>query len=231
MASRAKGTPITAHLRVKEYEYYKAIRKMFLISMVARIFDPGCKTNHMLVLEGAQGELFKSTACKVLAGASSPTACRRFTGGKDVSQHLRGKWLITIGFFLAIEKKKKIFFFFWGGGGGGGVCVCVCVHITRRFRIAARRGLRFERWARRQVHQHRDGPETPAVTAAADEIRLGDCQGFRARDLGACREVVAGGRSALHVCVHEIRTIQEVLQRKMNRRHRGFVPGYARAYR
>ena len=45
----------------------RAIAKLLLVAMVRRIFEPGCKFDYMVILQGPQGG-GKSTFCRELAG-------------------------------------------------------------------------------------------------------------------------------------------------------------------
>lgn len=78
--------------------------RKFLISMIARVMQPGCKADHVLVLEGLTG-IGKSSAARALVPEE-----KFFTdqladmGSQNASMGVRGVWLVELGELDALSR-------------------------------------------------------------------------------------------------------------------------------
>lgn len=75
--------------------YLRLVGRLFLIGMIARVMEPGCKWDYMPIFEGAQGK-GKSTALRILGGQWFADTQLRI-GDKDAYMQLDGVWLYEIG--------------------------------------------------------------------------------------------------------------------------------------
>jgi predicted P-loop ATPase len=86
--------------------YAMAIGEKFLISAVARVMEPGCKADHLLVLEGPQG-IGKSTAARILASDAFFSDQLADMGCKDASMQLRGIWILELSELDALNRAES----------------------------------------------------------------------------------------------------------------------------
>ncbi len=85
--------------------YERGIGPRWMISAVARIYKPGCKADHILITEGAQG-IKKSTGFDVLF---SPWFTDEIPdlGSKDAAIQVAGVWCIELGELDALRRAEQ----------------------------------------------------------------------------------------------------------------------------
>lgn len=81
-------------LGVVKTAFTAAVARNWLVSMVARAYQPGCQADHMPVLEGNSGA-GKSSALAILGGEWYRAAPQAF-GSKEFLEAIQGAWLVEI---------------------------------------------------------------------------------------------------------------------------------------
>jgi putative DNA primase/helicase len=84
--------------------YLQEIGPKFLLGAVARIYEPGCQMDTILVLEGAQG-LGKSTAVRELANGWCADLAHDM-GSKDAAIHIQGVWFGELSELTALARSQ-----------------------------------------------------------------------------------------------------------------------------
>lgn len=86
--------------------YLTEVTKKFFLACIKRIYEPGCKFDHMVVLEGKQG-LGKSTFSSILAGEKWFIDQLPPLHDKDAALNLVGVWICEVGELAAIYKSAN----------------------------------------------------------------------------------------------------------------------------
>jgi predicted P-loop ATPase len=86
---------LSRYLGVVDNEYSRLVGKTWLISAVARVMQPGCKADNVLILEGKQG-IGKSTALRVLFSDDFFSDTPIDIGSKDAFLAIQGVWCVEL---------------------------------------------------------------------------------------------------------------------------------------
>jgi putative DNA primase/helicase len=98
---------LTTYLGAADHALMRSFAAKFLIGAVARVFQPGCKMDTVLVLEGAQG-LGKTTAVGALFGENYMTSSLEDFGSKEAAISVQGQWVVELAELAALNKSDVL---------------------------------------------------------------------------------------------------------------------------
>lgn len=97
---------LSFYLGAVDTPYTRAVGRWWLVSAVARVYRPGCKVDHMLILYGDQGK-GKSSAAGILAGQDWFADSAITIGDKDAYLALRGKLIIEMAELESLNRAES----------------------------------------------------------------------------------------------------------------------------
>ena len=93
------------YLGAKDTHYTREITRKHLAAAVARVFEPGCKFDYVIILSGQQG-IGKSTMLKKL-GREWFSDSLSAVQGKEAYEQLHGVWIAEMGELYATRKSES----------------------------------------------------------------------------------------------------------------------------
>ena len=98
------GSLLASHFGAEPSAYTQAVGEKFMVSAVARIQAPGCKADHVPVIEGLQG-IGKSRAIRTISEPWFTDEISDF-GSKDAAMQMRSAWFIEISELDAMSRSE-----------------------------------------------------------------------------------------------------------------------------
>lgn len=92
------------YLGADDAHYVKSVTRKMLLAAVKRLYEPGCKFDHMLVLVGPQGA-GKSSLLAKLGREWFSDSLRTFEN-KEAGEHLQSGWIFEIGELSAMKRSE-----------------------------------------------------------------------------------------------------------------------------
>jgi predicted P-loop ATPase len=97
-------TLLIDYMGAEDNEYVRAVTRKWLAAGVARIFEPGCKMDYILCLQGKQG-VKKSTFFNLLGGKwYNGSFTFSMIGKKESVEMLQGSWIVEIAEMAGLSK-------------------------------------------------------------------------------------------------------------------------------
>ena len=93
------------YLGAKDTHYVRTVTRKHLVAAVARVFEPGCKFDNVIILCGPQG-IGKSTMLKKL-GREWFSDSMTTVQGKEAYEQLHGVWIVEMGELYATKKSES----------------------------------------------------------------------------------------------------------------------------
>ena len=99
------NTMLVKWMGAEDSPYVRAATRKWMSAAVARVFEPGCKFDQLLVLVGVQG-IGKSTLAYTLSQGWFSDSLSGMAG-KEALEHLRGVWIVELAELAANKRSEE----------------------------------------------------------------------------------------------------------------------------